>query len=128
MSIREKLQNAKQGTDWLTQGFSKVELKQNKDLALISASIESKRINLGLSQKEFANLLGVSQGMVSRYESGEYNFSIETLNELCSKIGLIFDPIVYDPEKTANNIKIIKCGSFIDKPANIDSSKLEAIA
>ena len=31
---------------------------------------------------------GVTQGMVSKWESREYNFTIKTLNEICQKIDL----------------------------------------
>lgn len=46
---------------------------------LIAAEISSKRIKLGLSQKEFADSLGVSQGLVSRWENGDTNFTLSTL-------------------------------------------------
>ncbi len=32
--------------------------------------------------------MNVSQGMVSRWESREYNFTIKTLNEICQKLNL----------------------------------------
>ena len=32
--------------------------------------------------------MGVTQGMVSKWESRHYNFSIKTLNEICEKINM----------------------------------------
>lgn len=79
-------------TNWLTEEFTKEELKIDKTLALIAAELRFKRINLGLDQKEFAKRLGVSQGLVSRWESGTYNFTITTLMKICDNLGLLFDP------------------------------------
>ncbi len=41
-----------------------------------------------MTQKEFAEFMGVTQGMVSKWESREYNFTIKSLNEICEKLGL----------------------------------------
>ena len=32
--------------------------------------------------------MGVTQGMVSKWESREYNFTIRSLNEICEKVDL----------------------------------------
>ena len=50
--------------------------------------IKKIRKELHLTQKEFAAYMNVSQGMVSRWESREYNFTIKTLNEICQKLNL----------------------------------------
>ena len=49
--------------------------------------VKELRKSLGMTQKEFAHLLGVSQSMVSKWESEYYNFSIESLANICSKLG-----------------------------------------
>ena len=41
-----------------------------------------------MTQQQFADYMGVSQGMISKWESREYNFTIKTLNEICEKIDL----------------------------------------
>lgn len=79
---------------WITDGLSDLEIKKIKDLARISAAIELRRKELGMNQKQFAAHMGVSQAMVSKWESGEYNFTINTLNEICAKLGLFFYPDV----------------------------------
>ena len=87
MGIAEKIANAKKAT-WLTEGLSDTEVKTIVELAKISARIERCRIEKGMTQAEFAAYMGVSQGMVSKWESREYNFTIRTLNEICQKLNL----------------------------------------
>ena len=87
MGIAEKIASAKK-TNWISEGFSENEVKTMVELAKISARIERCRIEMGMNQQEFAKYMGVTQGMVSRWESREYNFTIKTLNEICQKIDL----------------------------------------
>ena len=79
MGIAEKLSKAKK-TDWVSEGFSKAEVKTIVELAKISAQIERCRLEMSMTQQEFAKFMGVTQGMVSKWESREYNFTIKTLN------------------------------------------------
>ena len=87
MSIAEKINGAKK-TNWLSKGLSEAEIKTTVELAKISAKIERRRLDLGMTQKEFADFMGVTQGMVSKWESREYNFTIRSLNEISEKLGL----------------------------------------
>lgn len=87
MGIAEKLASAKK-TEWISEGFSDAEAKTIVELAKISARIERCRIEMGMTQQEFAEYMGVTQGMISKWESREYNFTIRTLNEICKKINL----------------------------------------
>ncbi|WP_035796208.1 helix-turn-helix domain-containing protein [Butyrivibrio sp. WCD3002] len=98
MGLKDKIQNAKKN-DWITNGFSKAETKSIVELAQISARIERRRIELGMTQKQFADFMGVTQGMVSKWESRDYNFTIKSLNEICEKIGLEFRPSIDSYEK-----------------------------
>lgn len=87
MGIAEKLAKAKK-TNWIAEGLSDAEVKTIVELAKISARIERSRLEMRMTQKEFAEYMGVTQGMVSKWESREYNFTIKTLNEICQKINL----------------------------------------
>lgn len=87
MGIAEKLAGAKK-TNWVSEGFSEAEVKTIVELAKISARIERCRIEMGMTQQEFAEYMGVTQGMVSKWESREYNFTIKTLNDICQKVDL----------------------------------------
>ena len=87
-SLDEPKLASEKKTTWVSEGFSEAEVKTMVELAKISAQIERCRIEMGLTQQEFAEYMGVTQGMVSKWESREYNFTIKTLNEICQKIDL----------------------------------------
>ena len=71
-----------------------------KLLGEISAAIAKKRIDMNMTQKEFAAYLNVSQGMVSRWEGSTYNYTIRTLVEIFSKLDLSVElRIVGKPKK-----------------------------
>ena len=87
MEIEEKIAKAKP-TSWVVDDMSKTDIKSTVALARISATIERKRFDKEMTQKEFAAFMGVTQGMVSKWESRDYNFTIRSLNEICEKLGL----------------------------------------
>jgi len=57
----------------------------------ISIAVVDYRVSHGLSQKQLADKLGVSQAMVSKYESGDCNISLKALIELFDKLAISFD-------------------------------------
>lgn len=87
MGIKEKLEQARK-EEWITKDKTESELKNISDLALISAAIEMKRVDMNMTQKEFAEYLGISQAMVSKLESREYNFTIRMLNDIFARLEL----------------------------------------
>ncbi len=87
MGLRDKMKNAK-NTSWVSEGISQAEIKSIIEMARISAKIEECRIDMNMTQTEFAHYMGVSQGMISKWESREYNFTIKSLNEICEKLNL----------------------------------------
>lgn len=87
MGINEKIAEAKK-TKWVVEGMSEAHIKTTVELARISARIEKCRLDMGMTQQEFAEYMGVSQGMVSKWESTDYNFTIKALNEICEKLKL----------------------------------------
>lgn len=77
--------------DLMSKYISKSDVYAASAIAKISMSIFSYRKNLKLSQKEFAKLMGVSQGMVSKWESAEYNFTIENIAQIAEKMHMTFN-------------------------------------
>lgn len=86
MDIDKLISNAPTGDPFseLSAG-DKVEADMKAEIAM---SIHSKRLGMNMTQKEFADFTGVSQTMVSKWESGEYNFSIDNLSRLMATLGL----------------------------------------
>lgn len=92
MNINEKINNSKD-SDWLSENFTLEESIVAKYIAQIAATIQRQRKTLGYTQKELANIIGVSQVMVSRWENGEENFTIATL----AKISKALEMTLYNP-------------------------------
>ena len=83
---------------------------------MIAAEISMRRQELGLSQKELAKKLQVSQGLVSRWERGDANFTLQTLVKVCLTLGLsIQSPMVLRQAK-----KYISKGSNIVHPNSMN--------
>jgi len=72
----------------LSQNMSAVEMAQTALRVEISQTIREARKQLGLSQKELAEKMGVKQSMVSRWESSECNYTIDTLIEIANALKL----------------------------------------
>lgn len=53
----------------------------------IASNIINYRVDNGLTQKELADMLNISQAMVSKVESGDYNPSVEFLFNISKKLG-----------------------------------------
>ena len=62
---------------------------------------------MGMTQQEFAEYMGVTQGMVSKWESREYNFTIRSLNEIFHKLNFDFTVSIEKP-CSKMNYKIIR--------------------
>lgn len=81
----------------LTQA-EKIEERYYNILNDISIALVDYRTRHNLNQTQLSEQLGVAQSMISKYESGDYNFSIRALNELCGKLGFSLDIRVGGPE------------------------------
>ena len=74
MNINDLLNNAQTSDPF--RELSPADKAEADMKAEIALCIHEKRISLNMTQREFAEFEGVSQTMVSKWESGEYNFSI----------------------------------------------------
>lgn len=93
----------------LSESLSNAEIKTASVISDISFAISKERIKKNMSQSEFAKFMGVSQGMVSKWESGDYNFTIKSISEIFDKLDLDFDfNIKYDnTEINYDNVTIM---------------------
>ncbi len=62
----------------------------------ISTAIFKYRIKHNLSQKKLAEKLGVTQAMISKLESGDYNYTVEQLWKISHRLGFKFDVLFED--------------------------------
>jgi ribosome-binding protein aMBF1 (putative translation factor) len=85
----------------------------------IASNIINYRVENGLTQKELAEKLEISQAMVSKLESGDYNPSIEFLFNISKKLGL---NLVVELKKTESYEIEYKCDRI-----NKDFSNFELI-
>lgn len=75
----------------LTASMSEADIKSAMVISDISSKIEIERCKRGLTQKQFAEFMGVTQGMVSKWESGDYNFTVESIANIFDKLNLDFE-------------------------------------
>ncbi len=79
--------------------------------SLIASEITIRRIDEHMTQKEFAALLGVSQSTLSKWESGDTNFTLSTLVSIAHKLNLeMQSPFVSTPPKVyhdASNVIVL---------------------
>lgn len=59
-------------------------------ISTVSAFVFQSRKKLGLTQKEFAEKMNVSQGMISKWESANYNYTIESIAQIAAKLDACF--------------------------------------
>lgn len=70
----------------------------------ISLKIINYRIGNNLSQKQLAEKLDISQSMVSKLESGEYNPTVEQLWKISKKLGWSFKVIMEDEKSEIQQV------------------------
>lgn len=73
----------------------------------ISTSIFKHRIKNNLSQKKLAEKLGVTQAMVSKLESGDYNYTVEQLWKISQKLGFRLS-ILFEEESEEVSVNLLE--------------------
>ncbi len=68
--------------------LSPAEVLSSKLMAQVSTAFTRERLKLRLTQSEFAKYIGVTQSQISRWEHGDYNFSLEKIADIASKLNL----------------------------------------
>ena len=64
---------------------------------MLKISLKAARVNAGLSQKEVANELNVSNKTLTNWENGKSFPDAEKINALCNLYGLSYDNINFLP-------------------------------
>lgn len=74
--------------DWINEILKNEDLELDDLLYDLSVAIIDYRIKHDLDQKELAAELKVTQAMISKYESCEYNFTIKKLYDIAEKLDM----------------------------------------
>lgn len=80
-SVRDVLDSFDVNEDFAIDYFYDINYK-------ISELLVKYRTDKKLTQKQLAKKLGVSQIMISKYESGDYNFSLKKLCQICAALNI----------------------------------------
>lgn len=83
--------------DLMSNYTSKSDIYAANAIAKISAFIYQYRMKEKMTQASFAEMMGVTQSMVSKWESAEYNFTIENIAQISEKLNVTFE-IEFMPE------------------------------
>lgn len=70
------------------EDISSDDIKEMEEMAKIVQRVTQKREKLGLSQRELANLCGIPQSTVARFETFNTSPTLDTLLKLTRKLGL----------------------------------------
>lgn len=88
--------------------LSPEELQLSALTGVICGEIVSQRLNRGMTQKQFADFMGVSQGMVSKWESGDCNFTLQSLVHIAAKLGIpMQSPFVFERLSYASHSNVV---------------------
>lgn len=118
----------------VAKNMSAVDLAQTTLHIEISHMIRNARKKLDLSQQALAKKMGVKQSMVSRWESGECNYTIDTLVEIADALRLSVQcPLTFDEVsitsqpiqlRTANKRTTIEENTVFSKMIQFDPQKI----
>ena len=67
----------------------------------ISTLLVNYRIDHDMTQKQLAEILGISQAMVSKYENGDYNFTLKQICEICDKLDIEIEVKLKEKEQSS---------------------------
>ena len=65
-----------------------------RNITVVEDKARNIRINHGLTQKEFGEILGISKSYVSDIENGYTGLSVEHINKICNNYNVSFDYIM----------------------------------
>lgn len=98
--------------DVLTKNVSNAEIRTAMVISDIALAILKERVNRNMTQKEFADFVGVTQGMVSKWESGDYNFTVSSIANVFEKLEMNFEFSI--SQKTINFLNNINTYEIVD--------------
>lgn len=68
---------------------------------IFQITLRAARVNVGLSQRRAAALLGVDPSTLSKWEKGTSMPKADQINAMCNLYGVTYDMLIFLPEKLA---------------------------
>ena len=99
----------------LSNSVTSSDLRSAEILSNISLCLIKYRMDHKMDQKAFAKCLGVSQPMVSKYESGNYNFTIRSLVDITEKLEVNFNGFIKEVTDDKDSLETSICSTHIKK-------------
>ena len=90
----------------------------------LSTYIFDYRVRHNLTQKQFAELLGVRQPMISKLESGNYNISLQSICDVMVKLNT---RIKLDLEPACEEIVSASLDKCVDKEPAVSTTNIEEL-
>jgi putative transcriptional regulator len=122
MSQQINLSSAYDYLEKLTSEMSASKLYYYDILYTLSTTVLENRLKREMTQKDFAKLLGVSQAMISKYESGDYNFTVKQICKICEKLDL-------NPNLSLSNLNVSEKNEYRNSTGknieNISSNSID---
>ena len=94
--MNDKQLSGKELLDTFLPYFTNNELVELALSLKVSGAIIRRRVQLGMSQADLANRLGVKQPVVSKWESGDVNYTIKTIVDIFGALDLDFEILIGD--------------------------------
>jgi len=101
-----------QAEETLFPDLNECDKQKNKKMVEIGLTIKRERERRNMTQKEFAEFLHVKQTQISKWESGDCNFTMSTLYIICDKLGLDLKISIEPKGKVMPIIKKWKCSVY----------------
>jgi len=96
MTLEEKLAKVPVENNFFSE-LSEVDIAYGKLMGKIAGKIILERTKNHLSQEDLAKKLGVKQSLISKWESGDNNFTFLQVIKIFNKLGIDID-IVFNPQ------------------------------
>jgi DNA-binding XRE family transcriptional regulator len=96
--LDKKILNNAERSDFFTDGLTRKEHVETKLGAAVMILLNDFRREHKLTQKELAAFLGVSQGMISRWESGDSGMKLSTATKIADKLGQVVEVSFHNKE------------------------------
>lgn len=70
---------------------------------MFQITLRAARVNVGLSQRKAASMLGVDPTTLSKWEKGTSMPKADQINTICALYGVTYDMLIFLPEELAKS-------------------------